>query len=588
LGYVGLAQIAKLQGDKLLEIERWKIVVSKFPEYIPGYMRYRELLLKTKQFGKAEADLQILKSREPEAKDILEALAKAAWATTQYDLASARWKDLTHRFPGDYNIKSEYIQSLLDILEFEQAQSFYNQNLTTNSPVNFLIKQANIHWAQFEFKKALAAIESLEVQYPGNFLIINRKVTFLLHLYRSTGDSDYASRALLDLNHLKDNCSDTSTIQARIIEVLIRLDQKEDAIQFISKLPEHTSRKFMQLKAWASAEEGDIDSAKLIWKDILRLHQIPQVETPSKGTLRQTDASLIRISRNSIILFTVVRNERWRLPWFLSYYRSLGVDLFFFVDNNSSDGTSQYLHKQNDVHVFWTDHSYGQALSGMQWINWLVEEYGSDCWCLYIDVDEALIFPGVEKRGLQGLTKYLADNGHEAMFSFMLDMYAPGLKSTPKEDSYTDFFTDYPLFENQYFSINSMYCPYKFTGGGIRRRFQQYENQTKTPIIRGGGGIKFLASSHQITPAIITDVTGVLLHFKLAGDFTLNFAQDLVANNRLAHCKRRHWNYSQTLKMFPQDKPFFTDTTVSYHSSSQLVDIGLIKTSGEFEAGKYD
>lgn len=34
-----------------------------------------------------------------------------------------------------------------------------------------------------------------------------------------------------------------------------------------------------------------------------------------------------------ILLFSTMRNERIRLPYFLSYYRRLGVDHFLIVDN---------------------------------------------------------------------------------------------------------------------------------------------------------------------------------------------------------------------------------------------------------------
>ena len=43
------------------------------------------------------------------------------------------------------------------------------------------------------------------------------------------------------------------------------------------------------------------------------------------------------------------RNERLRLPAFLNHYRSLGVDEFLVIDNDSSDGSTEYLAAQADV-----------------------------------------------------------------------------------------------------------------------------------------------------------------------------------------------------------------------------------------------
>jgi len=47
--------------------------------------------------------------------------------------------------------------------------------------------------------------------------------------------------------------------------------------------------------------------------------------------------------KGGIFLFSTMRNEALRLPYFLEYYRALGVDQFFIVDNGSTDGTAELL-----------------------------------------------------------------------------------------------------------------------------------------------------------------------------------------------------------------------------------------------------
>ncbi|OZA17880.1 MAG: glycosyl transferase family 2, partial [Rhodobacterales bacterium 17-64-5] len=42
-----------------------------------------------------------------------------------------------------------------------------------------------------------------------------------------------------------------------------------------------------------------------------------------------------------ILLFATLRNERVRLPYFLQYYRKLGIDHFLLVDNGSDDGSRE-------------------------------------------------------------------------------------------------------------------------------------------------------------------------------------------------------------------------------------------------------
>ena len=60
-----------------------------------------------------------------------------------------------------------------------------------------------------------------------------------------------------------------------------------------------------------------------------------------------------QIRRSDVLCFVTLRNERIRLPYFLQYYRDRGVAHFIFVDNDSDDGTRDYLAGQPDCSV-WT------------------------------------------------------------------------------------------------------------------------------------------------------------------------------------------------------------------------------------------
>ena len=44
-----------------------------------------------------------------------------------------------------------------------------------------------------------------------------------------------------------------------------------------------------------------------------------------------------QVRPSDILLFSTQRNEGIRLPHFLKYYRDMGVNHFFFVDNDSTD-----------------------------------------------------------------------------------------------------------------------------------------------------------------------------------------------------------------------------------------------------------
>ncbi len=51
----------------------------------------------------------------------------------------------------------------------------------------------------------------------------------------------------------------------------------------------------------------------------------------------------------------VLRNEMHRIPFFLKYYRDIGVDHFFFIDNGSSDGFIEFAEQQPDCSIWYTE-----------------------------------------------------------------------------------------------------------------------------------------------------------------------------------------------------------------------------------------
>ena len=46
-----------------------------------------------------------------------------------------------------------------------------------------------------------------------------------------------------------------------------------------------------------------------------------------------------QIKPQDLLVFSTLRNERLRLPYFLKYYRDHGVNHFLIVDNDSDDGS---------------------------------------------------------------------------------------------------------------------------------------------------------------------------------------------------------------------------------------------------------
>jgi len=130
-----------------------------------------------------------------------------------------------------------------------------------------------------------------------------------------------------------------------------------------------------------------------------------------------------QIGPDDVLLFCTLRDERIRLPYFLSYYRELGVDHFFFVDNGSSDGTAEFLSEQMDVTIFQTNESYKRARFGVDWLNWLQMRYAHGHWSLTVDVDEFFVYPFCDTRPIRALTDWLDASSVRSFGTIMIDMY---------------------------------------------------------------------------------------------------------------------------------------------------------------------
>lgn len=577
----GLVQLARRNGDRGTELT-WMDELQRVSPLAPEMLSRKGVLLgELGECEKAERLLARLIEKQPDEPSALRALAIVAATARNYDLARDRWEKLCEVAPRDTDARASHIRSLIKTAELDEAQSILDQQSKALGPVTRALLQSALQEARLDWGPALETIQAARAEAPGSLRLALREARLRMMMAKRFGAPLEPAESLI--REAEQRFPADRNLRTVAAELHLLQGNLSAAAAEIDRLPDTREQRIMELKAWNAHFRGNEHEAKQIWEEILRTHHVPHVKPPREKALRREDSKPLSIQKGEILLFTVFRNEKWRLPWFLDYYRSLGVDRFFFIDNDSGDGSREYLLEQPDnVHVFWTSDHYGEACSGMQWINELVKIHGNEHWCLHVDVDEALVFPGVEESNLAKLTDYMEKKGHEALFAFMNDMFAEKEPVVPETDGHVDFIADYPLFDNHYHFSNVLYCPYQFVSGGVRRQFGFGEILTKTPLIRGGRGIKFLMSSHRITPAVISDVTGILLHFKLAGNYRETFLADAGENTRIPECKRRHAAYAKGLSQWGDRPQLSSDATLRYSSSEQLLELGLLKSSPEF------
>jgi hypothetical protein len=261
-----------------------------------------------------------------------------------------------------------------------------------------------------------------------------------------------------------------------------------------------------------------------------------------------------------IRLFAKCRNERLRMPAFLRHYRRLGVHRFFIADNASSDETTEYLLAQPDVHVFRTADRFAEARGGTSWLNALLSQYGPGGWCVTVDVDELLYYPGSESADLGSFTAHLDEQGAQAVACLLLDMYPRVQLKDCRYAPGDELEAAAPLFDPEpYVYHRARDCPYVLIEGGVRERVfypevrarkwhrrllediyrqlvprlplarrmgwvqrgrpQRPPCLTKVPLVRWDEHTAYLEVNHFVTPRALAAETGVLLHFKFLGDF---------------------------------------------------------------------
>ena len=237
-----------------------------------------------------------------------------------------------------------------------------------------------------------------------------------------------------------------------------------------------------------------------------------------------------RLPRDAVLAFVVLRNEADRLPYFLAYYKSLGVTHFLCVDNASDDGSAAALADDPQVSLWQTKASYRAARFGMDWLGWLQMRHARGRWCLTVDVDELLVYDGIDRYGLHDLTKWLDDRGHRAFGALMLDM-APDQR--PEDAIYQpgdDPIVTLPWFEPGPFrTVRQEPMQNLWVQGGLRERafFSDRPHRSPTlnklPLVRWSRGQVYVNSTHAMLPARLNHAYdgpggrrpgGVLLHTK--------------------------------------------------------------------------
>lgn len=353
---------------------------------------------------------------------------------------------------------------------------------------------------------------------------------------------------------------------------LLLSDMKEEAAQHI----EHYTAELAQLTggnallSWHAWWRGDmIACEKFFLNSNHKQAFVLQMDEPSLSLEVER-----LVPEDCIKVFLSTYNERELLPQFLHHYRQAGSVHFFVVDNGSSDGTKSFLAECADVTLYTTEDSFGASGFGSSWINILLERHSSfNEMCIRVDADEFLV-----QNDFESLQEYLTacrDEGADIVTGTLVDMF-------PQDPSYSAQSDldpgDRTLAEAVWFDPDirrepSIFPPYRIDRGGFRERaFFATTNLTKSPIVRGGGNIRYLNANHSTTPGKISRRKCALLHYKLTPGSRNRYIEQVARGEHYEAGAR----YRKFLQIIDVPNNLVAENSVRYRSPSDLVIAGIL------------
>jgi predicted Zn-dependent protease len=578
-GYYGLALAAEYAGDWEAVRQHLDSCLSRFPGPMEVEWQAHKvrLLVSMDRFNEAEQLAQELVRKYPGCPE--GHVESAILAERRFDLPLTyeRWEKAYRLFPDHKGCAHGYIRCLNDQGEFEAAQTLCRQLFERTGDIGFQLSLVESYRDQLDNDTALKTVDSLIENYPDTLELKLKKIDVLAGFWQP----QQAGQAVTFAEELYVRYPSSLKVRLKLIRSYIHAGESAPARQHLKAVPEgaEESTEVKRLRSWQCAQNGDIHKARELYQAVAGDTYVPALQAPFN--LKRMDRKRIDPAAGELFLFCLVKDNVRSMPWFLDYYRKLGVRRFFMVDNDSTDGTGGYLLEQPDVHLFWSDDSFYTTGSGLRWINHLVGEYGEGHWCILADSDEALVVPGVETGGLSPVLRHMESNGHEALSVFLLDMYPETVGEFSSFPSSGDLLEHSPCFDNALRYFGNPLCPYRFVKGGVRERlFAGNEVLEKVSIIKGGGDIRFL-NPHATTPAVVSDVTGVYLHFCLVQKPQLTDTGGQITNDsrvgdRSGASRKRYSRYHRVLSRLAKDESILCPHTERYTGSDQLLKLGLI------------
>jgi hypothetical protein len=336
------------------------------------------------------------------------------------------------------------------------------------------------------------------------------------------------------------------------------------------------------------------------------------------------------IPKTGVLCLALAHNEAPLVEDFLRHHRKLGVAHFLIVDDNSTDRTADMLREQEDVTLFTpVDSTY--KTHKVTWRSEILDSIAAGRWVLVPDMDELFVFPFCERRSLSSFIAHLDQEGAEAVFAPMVDMYADAPLTRALYWPGDSMLAAFPFFDADGYRLIPAKRKHRWKFppppldlyGGARERlfYNGAERKRRKPrwavrrfghvrrsltpgflervgnrlarmaarkkvrhppllaskiaLLKWRTGLRFSGGPHAVSQALpLSQNWGALLHFKFI-DFA---AQTAYKVERAQHCGESvHYKLLQSKGEFHRS-PFY-DGSRRYHDWRDLRECGLIRCS---------
>ena len=310
-----------------------------------------------------------------------------------------------------------------------------------------------------------------------------------------------------------------------------------------------------------------------------------------RGNVVVHGPAVVDLSPDEVAVVSLMKDAAYFARGFIEHHQRLGVRHIVIVDNGSSDDTVAIAAAFDHVTVIRNTlpaKHYEVLLRDVA-----ARQVVRGGWVLFADADEMFEVP--LGAALPRLMAYLNAQGFTAMVAQMLDLFSPLPYGAGKGWSYAEVaaqadryslgqitsvpYHDQKAIEFSWF-LDSNQGDVALKIGGLRREvFGEACFLSKHSLVRNEGGV-LITHPHCASGVRVADVTGVLRHYKLAGDYLARDRASVAAGT---------WDHAEDAKRLAAAKggDAFTiapATAHTYVGTGALVDQGFLEASDAYRA----